>query len=93
MTPDIIAKIEAEIERLRGHGLLILYGEAYRLAALEMVLALAKPKEPEAKMTAEEREIAQRRFGSRHDKPCRRPTILTCALWDCQQANECQHGA
>ena len=49
--------------------------------------------ERSAKMIAEEREIAQRRFGSRHDKPCRRLKILTCALWECQQANECQHGA
>ena len=49
--------------------------------------------EREVKIAAEECEIAQRRFGSRHDKPCRRLTILTCALWECQQANECQHGA
>jgi hypothetical protein len=33
-----------------------------------------------------------RRFGREHDKPCRRPEVLTCALCECQRANECQDG-
>ncbi len=37
------------------------------------------------------REIVKRRFGSAHDKPCKQPTTITCALWRCQYANECQH--
>ena len=36
--------------------------------------------------------ISSRRFGESHEKPCKRPTVLTCALWECQHANECQHG-
>ena len=35
--------------------------------------------------------IVARRFGSRHEKPCARPDILTCALWECQSINRCQH--
>jgi hypothetical protein len=35
-------------------------------------------------------EIARRRFGSDHDKTCKRPEVRTCALWECQIANECQ---
>jgi hypothetical protein len=31
-----------------------------------------------------------RRFGRQHDKPCKRPNILTCAMWECQQADECR---
>lgn len=37
------------------------------------------------------REIIKRRFGPDHDRPCNKPTTLTCAMWDCQAANECQH--
>lgn len=37
-------------------------------------------------------EIVWRRFGRDHDKPCRNPTVLTCAFWECQVANECQDG-
>jgi hypothetical protein len=35
--------------------------------------------------------IVWRRFGRDHDKPCRRPEMLTCAMWKCQRANQCQH--
>jgi hypothetical protein len=35
-------------------------------------------------------EIVNRRFGRDHDKPCKRPEVLTCAQWECQQAGECQ---
>lgn len=38
----------------------------------------------------DEGEAFWRRFGSRHDKPCKRQSVLTCALWQCQQANQCQ---
>jgi hypothetical protein len=31
-----------------------------------------------------------RRFGRDHDKPCKRPTVLTCAMWECQKANHCR---
>jgi hypothetical protein len=31
-----------------------------------------------------------RRFGRDHERPCKRPNILTCAQWSCQRANECQ---
>jgi hypothetical protein len=34
--------------------------------------------------------IVHRRFGRDHSKPCNRPNVLTCALWECQRANECQ---
>jgi len=36
-------------------------------------------------------EIVKRRFGSRHDKPCARPEVLTCAMPECQLANRCRH--
>jgi hypothetical protein len=35
-------------------------------------------------------EIVGRRFGSDHEKPCAEPEIRTCALWNCQIANQCQ---
>jgi hypothetical protein len=35
-------------------------------------------------------EIVRRRFGRDHDKPCNRPSILTCAMPECQYANACQ---
>jgi hypothetical protein len=35
-------------------------------------------------------EIVWRRFGSSHEKPCKRPSTITCAMWECQKANECQ---
>lgn len=35
--------------------------------------------------------ILARRFGRDHDKPCRRSKVLTCALWECQRANQCQN--
>ncbi len=38
-------------------------------------------------------EIAWRRFGRDHAKPCKNPDTLTCALWECQKANECQADA
>jgi hypothetical protein len=31
-----------------------------------------------------------RRFGRNHDKPCKRPEILTCAMWECQKADKCR---
>ena len=37
------------------------------------------------------RAIVNRRFGSRHDKPCVFPTVVTCAAWECQKLNRCQH--
>ena len=37
-----------------------------------------------------EADIVKRRFGSRHEKPCSRPSVLTCALWECQKAGECR---
>jgi hypothetical protein len=43
-----------------------------------------------AEPTTTKDEIMWRRFGSEHDKPCKRPTVLTCAMWECQQANECR---
>lgn len=39
-----------------------------------------------------ERAWAWRRFGSAHDKPCKNPSVVTCAMWECQQANECRLG-
>lgn len=38
------------------------------------------------------RDIIKRRFGPEHEKPCKNPSTATCALWECQKANECQHG-
>lgn len=37
-----------------------------------------------------EPEFVWRRFGREHEKPCKRPTIITCAMWECQYANECR---
>lgn len=31
-----------------------------------------------------------RRFGRDHDKPCGDPTMLTCAVPECQIANRCR---
>ena len=36
-------------------------------------------------------EIVWRRFGRNHAKPCKRPTVLTCAFSECQHADACQH--
>lgn len=36
-------------------------------------------------------EIVRRRFGSRHEKPCINPSVLTCAKVKCQLANRCKH--
>lgn len=36
-------------------------------------------------------EIVMRRFGSDHDKPCSRPEVITCSLWDCQVRDRCQY--
>lgn len=36
------------------------------------------------------KEIVARRFGLDHDKPCKRPDVITCAQWRCQMANECR---
>lgn len=35
--------------------------------------------------------IVCRRFGSQHDKPCASPTMLTCAMWECQVRDRCIH--
>jgi hypothetical protein len=35
--------------------------------------------------------IVARRFGSRHERPCKNPNMLTCAAAECQYANACQH--
>jgi hypothetical protein len=34
--------------------------------------------------------IVARRFGSKHDRPCRNPDMLSCARAQCQFENECQ---
>lgn len=34
--------------------------------------------------------IVRRRFGRDHDKPCARPEVLTCAMWDCQVRDRCR---
>jgi len=34
-------------------------------------------------------EIVSRRFGSRHEKPCDDPNVLTCTSPPCQAANKC----
>jgi hypothetical protein len=39
---------------------------------------------------AERDERIWRRFGSNHEKPCKRPECATCAMWECQMADECQ---
>src|SRR5579864_3336923 len=39
--------------------------------------------------TAKEDEIVFRRLGSDHGKPCRHGAS-TCAIWACQEANECR---
>jgi hypothetical protein len=41
-------------------------------------------------MATETSEIVSRRFGRDHEKPCKRPDVLTCAMWPCQSAGECQ---
>jgi hypothetical protein len=38
----------------------------------------------------DERAIARRRFGREHGDPCIEPRTMTCALWECQIAGECQ---
>lgn len=38
----------------------------------------------------ETNEVISRRFGRDHEKPCKRPNVLTCAMWKCQSAGECQ---
>ncbi len=37
-----------------------------------------------------ESSIARRRFGNRHDEPCRGCGVMTCSLWRCQVAGYCQ---
>lgn len=34
--------------------------------------------------------IVMRRLGSAHDKPCLKPSVKTCALWECQFADRCR---
>lgn len=34
--------------------------------------------------------VVRRRFGPKCEKPCRRPEIIECARWKCQEANCCQ---
>jgi len=34
--------------------------------------------------------IYMRRFGKLHDKPCKRACVLTCAMPECQYADECR---
>lgn len=31
-----------------------------------------------------------RRFGRDHEKPCKRPDVLSCAMVECQMADECR---
>lgn len=49
----------------------------------------SKLSEPER--TGRMAEIARRRFGRDHDKPCERPETLTCAMWACQVRDRCVH--
>lgn len=37
-------------------------------------------------------ELVKRRFGPGFEKPCKRHNVVSCARWQCQQANECQDG-
>jgi len=41
------------------------------------------PSDPDA-------HIVMRRFGRNHARSCNRPSVLTCALPECQYADECQ---
>lgn len=41
----------------------------------------------------QETEIARRRFGRDHGDPCIKADCITCALWQCQVAGECQWNA
>lgn len=34
--------------------------------------------------------IVRRRFGPKFARPCKRPTVIECAMPECQYANECQ---
>ena len=34
--------------------------------------------------------IIARRFGNRHSRPCNDPNVLTCAMSECQWADECR---
>lgn len=43
-------------------------------------------------LTPEEWEIVMRRFGRAHEKPCRDPLVIECAMPECQRANECRYG-
>lgn len=42
-----------------------------------------RPTDPNA-------EIVARRFGRDHERKCNSPVVLTCAMWECQVANECR---
>lgn len=42
--------------------------------------------------TPEELAIALRRYGRDHDKPCNDPSVLTCAMLECQVADRCRRG-
>ena len=35
-------------------------------------------------------EMVTRRFGRTHERPCKNPRTLTCAMPECQYANECR---
>ena len=61
---------------------------AARVAERKMDLLEARRMTDKIDTTADA--IVWRRFGRNHDKPCKRPDILTCALWECQKANECR---
>jgi hypothetical protein len=34
--------------------------------------------------------VIRRKFGRLHETPCADPNVLTCSLWQCQQANRCK---
>ena len=52
--------------------------------------ALAAISHPIPKHEAPDSEVIWRRFGSEHEKPCKRLGVTTCAMWECQKANQCQ---
>lgn len=39
----------------------------------------------------ETREITSRRFGHAFERPCQRPEIVECAMWECQVASICRY--
>ncbi len=44
---------------------------------------------PSTQSAAAAEDIARRRFGRDHDRPCKIDSVLTCAFSECQEANKC----